>query len=309
MLKMILTNRLNGVSKKPYDSLNLAYHVGDDKRNVDKNRLKILNEYFLDSIESSKANIKDSKNKTLLYLNQIHSNHIFVVSKGIVTLYKDDNTHSFNIESLQKQNLDSNFAQINLGNADGIICDSSEYVALVMMADCNGVLIMPKSVRFSKGFKLDSKMNFIESNKDLKKCFALLHAGRAGLQSKILTNALNILESKFNLKASELSAFVSPSIRACCYEIGDKASEFAPKYITQNRLDMIAMLRDELEGCGVSDINISNICTCCDTSYFSHRRHTLNKASTDSQNTADSIKHTDSQNTGRFGIFASIYKI
>ncbi|MCU1362873.1 MAG: hypothetical protein JWM55_701 [Acidimicrobiaceae bacterium] len=36
-----LTDRAGGVSLPPYDSLNLAYHVGDDRESVDENRRRV----------------------------------------------------------------------------------------------------------------------------------------------------------------------------------------------------------------------------------------------------------------------------
>ena len=42
-IRIAFTNRLNGFSESPYDSLNLGSHVGDIKEVVDKNR-KLLAE-------------------------------------------------------------------------------------------------------------------------------------------------------------------------------------------------------------------------------------------------------------------------
>ncbi|MWV63043.1 hypothetical protein DCO58_00950 [Helicobacter saguini] len=287
-----------GVSKTPFDRLNIAYHVGDNPQDVAQNRALILQKYFADSkdsgiIESSLQDLKkdskklqnldskdsknlvnlDSKNnknkKTLLYLRQIHSNHIIAIRQNEARFYTPNLIKTQSIESFKSEKT-QDLNEINLGEFDGLICDNPAFVGLIMVADCNAILLY-------------------NSN---KKVFALLHAGRLGVQKKILSNAIKILQDDFGVNARDLKAFISPSIRQCCYEIGDLKSEFEPRYIRDNRLDMIAMLRDEMQENGMleSNIDISPICTCCDTRYFSHRRASLQ----------------NEKSTGRFGIFASV---
>lgn len=67
-LHFVLTNRYHGVSNAPYNNLNLAYHVGDNLESVKKNQAYIMQKYY--------------ENKTLLYLNQIHSNTIFTIREN-----------------------------------------------------------------------------------------------------------------------------------------------------------------------------------------------------------------------------------
>lgn len=60
------SNRKGGVSKVPFDSLNLGFHVGDN---------------FLDVVENRKIVLeKFSKNK-LAWMNQIHSDKIQIISR------------------------------------------------------------------------------------------------------------------------------------------------------------------------------------------------------------------------------------
>lgn len=66
----LFTNRFNGVSKKPYDSLNLGLNVNDEEKSVIQNRqtlakiLKTQNLIFLNQIHSDKVEIlKDLKQK------------------------------------------------------------------------------------------------------------------------------------------------------------------------------------------------------------------------------------------------------
>ena len=65
-IKHCFTTRQGGVSKPPYDSLNLAFHVEDKRDDVIKNH-KIL------------ADFLDYDFKKLVFMNQIHSNKVVVV--------------------------------------------------------------------------------------------------------------------------------------------------------------------------------------------------------------------------------------
>ena len=58
------TTRLNGYSNAPYDSFNLALHVGDDPALVEKNRAQLQADFNLPKV---------------CYMNQTHSNKVMVV--------------------------------------------------------------------------------------------------------------------------------------------------------------------------------------------------------------------------------------
>ncbi|MEG0365054.1 MAG: laccase domain-containing protein, partial [Erysipelotrichales bacterium] len=67
----ISTNRSDGVSKAPYDSLNLAYHVLDNKDDVDTNysllanKLNIdVNDIYIPNQTHSKIMLEVKKNQT-----------------------------------------------------------------------------------------------------------------------------------------------------------------------------------------------------------------------------------------------------
>ncbi len=66
--KHFFTTRKGGVSKTPYDELNIAFHVGDKRENVVKNH-KLLASYF------------GYDYKKLVFMNQVHSNKVIVVDE------------------------------------------------------------------------------------------------------------------------------------------------------------------------------------------------------------------------------------
>lgn len=264
-LHFTLTNRHNGISLPPYNSLNIAYHVNDLKDNVQHNRAYVIQKYY--------------NGKTLLYLEQIHSNTIFTINK--TNTHVDSVPHSYKSGCIinherQKSNIKHymQYDEVLVGNGDGIICNQANVVLMSMVADCNPILVYsPK-----------------------KHVFALLHAGRLGVCNKILTHAIMLLRRDYGVDLHDILVFIGASIRKCCYAIGSDLanqiiSEFGSQYIiyadNQYRLDMIGLLYDELSVCNIatSQIEVYGGCTCCNDDYFSYRREGT---------------------TGRFGLFASL---
>ena len=79
---------------------NLAYHVGDIKENVDKNRENLA--------------IKlGYKNEDLVYMNQVHGNNVVIVNENSPKL---------------------------IDNCDGIITNTKDLPLMVMVADCIPIL-------------------------------------------------------------------------------------------------------------------------------------------------------------------------
>lgn len=83
---------------------NLAYHVPDLKKNVDKNRKELALKHNFDL-------------KNLIYMNQVHGNNVEVVTKNSPKL---------------------------IDNCDGIITKDKNLVLMVMVADCIPIIYMDK---------------------------------------------------------------------------------------------------------------------------------------------------------------------
>jgi len=103
----LFTDRWGGVSKPPYDELNLALHVGDDPLDVLRNR----------EILSDKANFYIDN---LIYMDQTHSDHIKVI-KDTFTNKQDD--------------------------CDSIVTNLPNIPLMVMVADCIPILMYDKEKR------------------------------------------------------------------------------------------------------------------------------------------------------------------
>ncbi len=95
------TTKDGGVSNKAYSSLNLAFHVEDDAKLVNKNHALLADELNYNT-------------KTLVHMKQIHSDIVHIVS------------------------LDDNFK--NPPTCDALITDKQNTPLMVMVADCSPIL-------------------------------------------------------------------------------------------------------------------------------------------------------------------------
>ena len=78
----------------------------------------------------------------------------------------------------------------------------------------------------------------------------------------------------------KVQAWIGPSIGLCCYEVGDEVRDAmrsllgidAEPFFQERRIDLKGLNRRQLELAGVSKIDVSTACTCCNhTQYWSHR--------------------------------------
>lgn len=100
-LSHAFTTKKSGVSLKPYSSLNLAFHVGDDTNLVNENH----------SLLAKKLNYNQ---KNLVHMRQIHSDIVHIVTSN------------------------DNFA--NPPTCDALITDKKNTPLMVMVADCSPIL-------------------------------------------------------------------------------------------------------------------------------------------------------------------------
>ncbi|SMC08745.1 peptidoglycan editing factor PgeF [Nitratiruptor tergarcus] len=171
----------------------------------------------------------------------IQNRKILFQKAGIKNAQFADQIHSNKVIILDKYNAPL--------QCDGFITTKPNLALAIMSADCFGVLLY-------------DSINFI---------IGAVHAGRAGAQQGIVTNAIEIM---YQLGAQEIRAVISPGIHSCCYEVGEEILQKTPsRFIKRGRfLDIKAMIYEQLHKKGVSYIKDLNICTCCDRRYYSYRR-------------------------------------
>ncbi len=214
------TDRKGGYSKIPYDSLNVSFGVGDDIRDVIKNRQII-------------ADKEDFLLENLVFMKQVHGSDIKVIQNSFINEIQD---------------------------TDGLVTNKKKIPLMVVSADCAGILMYDKK----------------------EKIVGALHSGREGTFQNIAKKAIVKFE-ELGSKKENICIHISPSIGVCCYEIGkemglDVMKKFGKKYIKirdkKYFLDLKNLIKDRLlqEGIKEKNVNISDICTSCDRSYFSYRR-------------------------------------
>lgn len=244
-----LSNRFGGMSKKPFESLNLAFHVGDEKHLVEQNLQIALSAFCA-------LQVNNKPIKSLAYLTQIHSTQGVSVSQAINGI-------------------------VNLGEGDFLLTNRKDCVLLVLVADCNPVLLYDKR----------------------NNALSLIHAGRAGVFGKICTHALESMYQHFGTNARDVYAFVGVGIRECCYEVGSEIASCVAQMTKDSNslqntraflttrdgktyLNLQAMLEAEFHKLGIGESKFMQGCSCCDKSFFSYRREGT---------------------TGRFGLFGMLF--
>jgi len=106
----VTSTRIGGVSPKPYDTLNLAYHVNDDIINVSENRQRFCNELGIDI-------------NSLVLARQIHGDRIEIIRD------KDAGRGAFGIEDA-------------IPDTDAMITMSKSVSIGILTADCVPVMIV-----------------------------------------------------------------------------------------------------------------------------------------------------------------------
>lgn len=141
-------------------------------------------------------------------------------------------------------------------DADAYITDEKNLPIAIRTADCVPVFIFDPRCRV----------------------IGLAHAGWRGTYKAIAAKTVQKMHEKYASQASSLKIVLGPSIRECCYQVGEEFRDYFPTHVQDREgflyADMIGANRDQLLQAGVRQENIldSGICTCCNKNYFSFRR-------------------------------------
>ena len=227
-----VSTRLGGVSKPPFDSLNLALHVGDEPADVLANRKKF--------IRSLGFNVSD-----IVTPNQVHGDKIFRV---------DENYRGCGCE---------NYAD-SIPATDALITNTPNLPLMLCFADCVPIF-------------------FVDAE---NRAVGLAHGGWKGTLKKIAAKTLLKMGDEFGTRPKDCLIGIAPSIGACCYEVGgaviDKCKAAFPKnfdellinrdgkiYLDLWRANVLQLLEI---GVPEENIDVTEDCTCCESSwYFSYR--------------------------------------
>jgi len=141
-------------------------------------------------------------------------------------------------------------------DADAFITDEKNLPIALRTADCVPVFIFDP----------------------VHRVIALAHAGWRGTYKAIVVKTLQKMQEKYASQPTDLKIVLGPSIRECCYQVGEEFRDYFPSQARDREghlyVDMIGVNRDQLLQAGVRRENILDTgeCTCCNKNYFSFRR-------------------------------------
>ena len=117
-----------------------------------------------------------------------------------------------------------------------------------------------------------------------RRVIAAVHAGWRGTALGIAAKAAELMKAKYY--CDNIRGYIGPGISKCCFETDNdvpqamrKAFDWADEYISEGRaagkfyVDLKGINKRQLEEAGVGNIEISDICTCCNENFCSHRRN------------------------------------
>jgi len=104
---------------------------------------------------------------------------------------------------------------------------------------------------------------------------ANVHSGWRGAVQQITAGTVDTIVRESAFDAASSHAYLGPSIRVCCFEVGEEvADQFDAKYVDRSydkpHVDLVAFTSDILRNRGFADERISDseLCTRCDGSLF-----------------------------------------
>jgi hypothetical protein len=216
----------------------------------------------------------------LASVRQVHSSHVFAVLQSAAG-------------QLQYQPSGIETAKCTATSppaGDGLMTAEAGILLTIRIADCLPVLLV------------DTRRRVI----------AAVHAGWRGALDRIIEKAVGDLRQVFGCDPSHMIAALGPSIRACCYEVGEEVVEafhgrfahadrffqmlaqrpgmaphhdsipflsayppgHAPEHLPIARLDLVAVAGFQLASAGVkpAHVLVADLCTACRTDLFFSHR-------------------------------------
>lgn len=142
--------------------------------------------------------------------------------------------------------------------ADGLLANSSGQVLTVLVADCVPVLLADPWARV----------------------ISAVHAGRAGVLSQVVPEAVNFMVRNGASRAGIMAA-IGPAICGSCYEVPHEMRVEARELVSEidshtswgtPALNLPAAVKSQLTAADVRQIQHLNYCTLEDQRFYSHRR-------------------------------------
>jgi len=145
---------------------------------------------------------------------------------------------------------------LEVEGCDGLITTIQGIGLMIQQADCQAVFLFDPT----------------------SKAIGLAHVGWRGTVADIIGKTIYAMSKAFSTEAVNIKAIVSPSLGPCCAEFINYRKELPAALhayqVRPNYFDFWAISRDQLCTAGVSpeNIQVAEICTCCNQDFFSFRR-------------------------------------
>jgi len=238
-IKHGIFTRNAGVSTGPFRSLNISFGVGDDDRNVRRNR----------EIISKCLNEKD-----FVFADQVHGSRVMVFSKD------NNNSITFDIdfssaveppEILSKQICVSN-PDSEHKHVDALVTNIRKKILAIQVADCQSVIMYDP----------------------VQQVVANVHSGWRGSINNIIGFTIKVMKKSFGCFAGDIVAGIGASLGPCCAEFVNYGKEIPKKYWKykddDDHFDFWSLSRDQLCQAGIliDNVDLSRLCTKCDPDRF-----------------------------------------
>ncbi len=221
---------------------------------VSKDHCATMNLSFSDERGDKKENVREN------YLRLCTA--VGIKSENLVL---SKQTHTNNVKIVSKEHCGTGISKPSFCDVDGLITNEQGVALVTQYADCTPLLFCDP----------------------IKKVIATSHAGWRGTVKLIGKVTVEKMVNDFGCEPKNIIAAIGPCIGQCCYEVDDPVfSEFKKlgfleldkifKSKTNGKymLNLVEANRQILLNSGIPNTNIdlSDICTCCNSEdLFSHR--------------------------------------
>ncbi len=234
------STRLGGVSTGQFSSMSFGFLIGDE-------RSAVLENY------------------------RIFCNAIGVDHKKIVISHQ---THTSNIRKVSKEDIGKGiFKERDYSDIDGLVTNEAGIVLVTQYADCTPLLFFDP----------------------VKKVAATSHGGWRGTVKEIALKTVDIMCKDYGSKPEDIIGAIGPNISKCCYEVDDPVIEeinkldyldkslcYTSKGGSKYMLDLKEVNRQIMlyAGLKAENIDVADLCTCCNWEVFHSHRATKGKRGT-----------------------------
>jgi YfiH family protein len=232
--------RNTGVSSDPFRSLNISFGVGDDDRNVRRNReiiSKCLNE------------------ENLVFADQVHGNRIMVFPKdnNNVMIFDSDGCGGVEPSEILSGQIgvshpDSEHKYVG----DALVTNIRKKILVIQVADCQSVIMYDP----------------------VQQVVANVHSGWRGSINDIIGLTIKVMKKSFGCFARDIIAGIGASLGPCCAEFVNYEKEIPKRYWKykddNDHFNFWSLSCDQLCQAGVlmDNVNLSGLCTKCDPDRF-----------------------------------------